>query len=49
MIGKDRTDRKMGLFITNTINGIIDEIEIYDEALPVATRGGPPRTSLNSM
>lgn len=40
MIGKDRTDRKMGLFITNTINGIIDEIEIYDEALPVATIQG---------
>lgn len=33
MIGKDMADRQLGPFLTNTLNGIIDEIEIYDEAL----------------
>jgi len=40
MIGKDAGERKFGPFLTNTVNGIIDEIEIYDEDLPLSTIQG---------
>lgn len=40
MIGKSYDTRKQGPFHLNTINGIVDEIEIYDEALDKATIEG---------
>lgn len=36
MIGKSPESRTLVHFITNTVNGIVDEIEIYDEALPLS-------------
>ena len=36
-IGKDADERKFDLFFTNTVNGIIDEIEILDTATDLAT------------
>lgn len=37
LVGKCAQSRYFDLFFTNTINGIIDEIEIYNENLPIAT------------
>ena len=40
MIGKSPETRKMGEFNLNTVNGIVDEIELYDEALDLAVIEG---------
>ncbi len=45
MVGKSAADRCMGPFNLYTVNGIIDEIEVYDEALPAATISGSTSVS----
>ena len=49
IIGKAADDRKFGLFNTNTVNGIIDEIEILDNATDLATIQSWQTTELPSL
>ena len=34
LVGKSAGGRQMDMFLLNTINGLVDEIEVYDEAIP---------------